>query len=313
MENPSITSAVFSSTFDHFSNLPFDLRFIIWSLLRSPRLIAVTRDIQFETENPEHHRCKARTTSGTDSCLSLLRTCRESRSIAVQFYSLTFRLQFPHPIYFDPSIDTLYIHDIATSQSFYKAIKESFQLWKQRDGSSSQSSEKAAGLAIQYETTSMAPYDNYPRELILGLILLASLFHSLPKVCMYYASDDDWPTGSLDTGCWLQGCVERSRACSAYSNTKERLAGLQRGYYFGEVQVIEWKASRCSWSCCTGHRFLERGSVEDMGRGNGMKSSNTIPLFGVLLFWAGTYSHVCAHPSSLINILGVSCLCRQEL
>ena len=173
--------------FHLFPALPIELRLLIWSFSRSSRVISLIRDVEFEEENLGRHRCKAR---ASHPCPAILLACHESRSFALQFYRPTFHLQLPQPIYFDHTLDSLYMLDLDTPGSFFRATLESYRLRKQSDSYAVQLPEKALRIVIRYNL-SVRKKMNEPL-LMRGLIHLDQLFPSLRELIIVGYQSKIW-------------------------------------------------------------------------------------------------------------------------
>lgn len=178
------------SMFAPFPRLPAEIRLFIWSLCRIPRIVCIRRGTDFDAGNntAQPAYCRARA-----SLPAMLCTCRESREFALQFYKKCFRLQLLHAIYFDPSIDSLFMTDIATSNAFYRATLVSCQLLKSSCIGPLQTPEKAFCVAVQFERTP-SPHTS-ESELMRGLMALSALFPFLNEFLVVgYSphSSSDW-------------------------------------------------------------------------------------------------------------------------
>lgn len=163
--------------FHLFPALPIELRLVIWSFSRSSRVISLIRDIEFEEEHPGRHRCKAR---ASWPCPAILLACHESRSLALQFYRPTFHLQLPQPIYFDYTLDSLYMLDLYTPESFFKATLELYRLRKQSDSNTVQLPEKALRIVTRFDPSTTNELSE--RLLMRGFIHLDQIFPSLREL-----------------------------------------------------------------------------------------------------------------------------------
>jgi hypothetical protein len=104
-----------TSEFHLLPKLPIELRHKIWRLTARPRIIPVLqiprgsgRYLSFWQSLPDPVVPFAYTTQPPPIILSI---CHESRTEGLKIYRLVFNDKLKHPLYFSPSLDTIYLTD----------------------------------------------------------------------------------------------------------------------------------------------------------------------------------------------------------
>jgi hypothetical protein len=104
-----------TSEFHLLPKLPIELRQKIWRLTVRPRIIPVLQiprdpvsNLSFWQSLPNPVKPFAYTTQPPPIILSI---CHESRTEGLEIYRLVFNDKLKHPLYFSPSLDTIYLTD----------------------------------------------------------------------------------------------------------------------------------------------------------------------------------------------------------
>ena len=93
----------------------------IWNMSKSPRVVLVSKNAEYNPDNKDENRCSAIVTQTSP----LLATCHESRKLALEGRQLSFSHQLAHSIYFDPALDILSFVDLNAVATFFAATRYS--------------------------------------------------------------------------------------------------------------------------------------------------------------------------------------------
>ncbi|KAE8441334.1 hypothetical protein EG329_005483 [Mollisiaceae sp. DMI_Dod_QoI] len=121
-------------SFTSFPKLSPELRLMIWKhALPGPRVITISSNTSDNDEylpglwintlslnGPRNDSNSGISVQGDLTAAdSLYYTCKESHSAVREHYGIYFASRLPHPILFDPKIDTLYLQDYNAARSFF--------------------------------------------------------------------------------------------------------------------------------------------------------------------------------------------------
>lgn len=116
--------------FPQFSQLPIEIRDLIWNLaLPGPRVINVNYQAYGVTDDDGSVRRRdGHIAAQSDADVPMLRTCKESRAIALRVLELSFVNHLPRPIYFNHACDVLLFNGPEALKSFFNFDHTAFPL-----------------------------------------------------------------------------------------------------------------------------------------------------------------------------------------